>query len=107
MPNMHCPSAKYLHGMGGFLGIVLVHAFDVMGALKKSVVGRSRHQRRHVVGHQVPVRMDCPCLMMVTVVASKAAVQSLSRNCPMEMSEPHVSLAKCGLCMRLQGGSEC
>ena len=64
-----------------------------MGAPKKSVVGRSRHHRR-VAGDRVPVRTVFPWRWMVTVVASKKAVQSLSQSCPMEVGDPDVRVGK-------------
>ena len=92
-PNMHLPSAKYLQCVGSCLGVVAVHVCCAMGAPKKSVVGGSRHRRR-VAGVHVPVRTVWPWRWMVTVVASKNAVQSLSQSCPMEIRDPDVRVGK-------------
>ena len=57
------------------------------------MVGRSRHHGR-VAGNHVPVRTVWPWSWMVTVVASKKAVQSLSQSCPMELRDPDVRVGK-------------
>ena len=74
---MHLPCTKYLNCDGSCLGMDAVLVCWAMGAPKKSVVGRSRHHSR-VAGDRVLVRTVCLWRLMVTVVASKTAVQLLS-----------------------------
>ena len=86
-------ASSFCKVLGSCIGVVALLVCCVMGTPKRSVVGRLRHHR-FVAGDRVPVRTVWPWRWMVTVVASKKAVQSLSQSCPMEMSEPDVRVRK-------------